>query len=160
MLLVLNKVNSTWNNGLRCGKVFDCHERRATKRLSGQGRVLGCDTGRINSNIYSLPLSIARIHCQTFGEKACHPERSEGSLRLEEFYQAVRRIYPVILSEAKDLVSLPQRSFAALRMTARTSKCLIHCPVFFRRTHQCGKIFLSDRLGKDWLARRAPAGRR
>ena len=35
-------------------------------------------------------------------------------------------IRAVILSAAKDLASLPQRSFAALRMTARTSFKSVH----------------------------------
>src|SRR5438067_6627939 len=38
-------------------------------------------------------------------------------------------VLPVILSAAKDLASLLQRSFAALRMTGRTSKCLARGPL-------------------------------
>ena len=44
---------------------------------------------------------------------------------------------PVILSAAKDLVSLPERSFAALRMTGRTSLKSAH-----GKSYCCDSLYL------------------
>ncbi len=77
-----------------------------------------------------------RIDGQTFGDKACHPERSEGS-----------RLWPT-----RSLLSIPRidgRNRFALRMTARTflklayrsliSKCLIDGRNRFARCAQDDK---------------------
>src|SRR6266516_6354422 len=50
------------------------------------------------------------------------------SVACQENYAVLRHLelMPVILSAAKDLASLPKRSFAALRMTARTPLTSAH----------------------------------
>src|SRR5712691_5275181 len=47
---------------------------------------------------------------------------------------------------------------AASRIDARLRVRMLM--VFFRRTHPCGISFSSHLLGKGWLVRRAPVGRR
>ena len=56
----------------------------------------------------------------------------------------VRGVLAVILSAAKDLASLPKRSFAALRMTGLLSKYLRRFLRIERDTYQEGVIRIQD----------------